>query len=101
MRKATPVAAAAVLALLVVTASLTLTACSRGEPDTAKAQLLGVVTSVDAAGDTPSVLVVWDESLGTRLEYDAASLAVPDSAPTSSSAIPTGHTRGSRRQILR
>jgi hypothetical protein len=63
-----------------VAAALALTACAPTQPSGDGPQLLGVVTTVDAAGKTPQLLVVWDTRLGGQLEYDAASLAVPRSA---------------------
>ncbi len=50
------------------------------KPSDEKPQLLGVVTSADRNGQDVSLLVVWDESLGPQLEYDSASLSVPESA---------------------
>lgn len=70
----------AVLALGSLSAILLgLTGCEGGQPNDEAPQLRGVVTSIDTH-ETPEMLVVWDESLDAKLEFDAASLTIPKRA---------------------
>jgi hypothetical protein len=74
------ITATLVLAGALLLGCLALAGCASNAPSGEGPQLLGVVTSANTTGEVPQVLVVWDEGLGPRLEFDAASLAVPDSA---------------------
>ena len=46
-----------------------------------------------AAGSAPSLRVVWDQSLGPKLEFDAASVTVPRSAAVFKRDADGRHTR--------
>ena len=73
------VALSIVLALALLAVLSACSACAEA-PDKATAQVHGVVTAIDGDPNTRVLRVVWDASLGERLEHDAASVSVPRDA---------------------